>query len=98
MENILVDKIATWDYVRSVQSFIVSPNLALVEKLHSDHRLYVERSFLNATMYVKKSWIVGINAKKFVIMENVNAFRKLLLSADVVNKTSKQSVEEKHFV
>lgn len=49
-------------------------------------------------MYVKKSWTVVINVKKLATMENANASKKYLLSADVESKKSKLFVGEKPYV
>lgn len=98
MVSTLVVKIAIWGCVRNVLSFTASHNHVLVEKLSLDHLLSVVQSFLNVKMFVKKSWIVGINVKKFVIMENANVLKKLLLNVDVENKISKPFVEEKLYV
>lgn len=57
----------------------------------------MEQSSHNVKISAKKSWIVGISVLKFVIMEAVNALRRLKLNADVERKKSAQFVVERHY-
>jgi hypothetical protein len=57
----------------------------------------VEQLYLSVKISAKRLWIVGISVLKFVIMEAVNALRRLKLNADVERKKSAQFVVERHY-
>ena len=71
-------------YVKNALSYTLNLNHAHVELLLWNLLLSVALWLQNAIALAIKWCNVGINAFKFVIMENVDAYKKWKLHADVV--------------